>query len=220
MDAATLRIILLIVGALFLTGLYFWERRRQDLEDEDDEVTRTRKREPQLGSYDDDDDDDDDSSAQPTARPATDAAEVATPSGVKEPLIIQFFVVSKNVPFDGDEIMLLAERHDLHPGEMDIFHRHPSEGVGETPLFSMANLVKPGTFPFDDMADFQTRGLALFAQLTGDPGDLMVFDEMLQAARGLAEALDGELQQHDGGPLSVEQVQKIRDQVVALVGGG
>jgi len=218
MDAATLRIILIIVGALFLVGLYLWERRRQDLEDETDEAPRLDKREPALGSYDDDDGDD---MVQPPAPPVPDeTAEAADAPAAKEPLIVQFFVVSKSAPFDGDAIVVLAERHDLHPGEMDIFHRHPSEGVGETPLFSMANLVKPGTFPFDDMASFQTRGLALFAQLTGDPGDLMVFDEMLQAARALADSLDGELQQNDGSALSVEQVQKLRNQVVALVGGG
>ena len=219
MDAATLRIILIIVGALFLVGLYLWERRRQDLEDETDEAPRLDKREPELGSYDDDDDGDD--MVQPPAPPVPDeTAEAADAPAAKEPLIVQFFVVSKSAPFDGDAIVVLAERHDLHPGEMDIFHRHPSEGVGETPLFSMANLVKPGTFPFDDMTSFQTRGLALFAQLTGDPGDLMVFDEMLQAARALADSLDGELQQNDGSALSVEQVQKLRNQVVALVGGG
>jgi len=218
MDAATLRIILIIVGALFLVGLYLWERRRQDLEDETDEAPRLDKREPALGSYDDDDGDD---MVQPPAPLVPDeTAEAADAPAAKEPLIVQFFVVSKSAPFDGDAIVVLAERHDLHPGEMDIFHRHPSEGVGETPLFSMANLVKPGTFPFDDMTSFQTRGLALFAQLTGDPGDLMVFDEMLQAARALADSLDGELQQNDGSALSVEQVQKLRNQVVALVGGG
>jgi cell division protein ZipA len=219
MDAATLRIILIIVGALFLVGLYLWERRRQELEDEADEAPRTPKREPQFGSYDDDDDSED--VVQPSNPPVAEATEAADDAPeAKEPLIVQFFVVSRSEPFEGEAIMVLAERHDLHPGEMDIFHRHPSEGVGETPLFSMANLVKPGTFPFDEMEDFQTRGVALFAQLTGDPGDLMVFDEMLQAARALAEALDGELQQNDGSPLSVEEVQKLRDQLVALVGGG
>ncbi len=218
MDAATLRIILIIAGAMFLVALYLWERRRQDLEDDDaDETPPPSKREPQLGSYDDDDDD----LAQPPEPPAAEPAEPSPPTAApKDPLIIQFFVVTDDEPFDGDAIMVLAERHDLNPGEMDIFHRHPSEGVAETPLFSMANLVKPGTFPFDNMEDFQTRGLALFAQLTGAPGDLMVFDEMLQAARALAESLDGDLQQHDRTPLSVERVQELRSRVVALVGGG
>ena len=102
---------------------------------------------------------------------------------------------------------------------MDIFHRTRGDAPDGEPLFSMANLVKPGTFPFDDMDGFSTRGLALFAQLTGAPGDLMVFDEMLQAARALAESLDGELLQHDRQPLSVARVQALRAQVVALVGG-
>ena len=54
MDATTLRIILIIVGAAFLIGLYLWERRRSEADaDEDWDAPSTNKREPDIGALED-----------------------------------------------------------------------------------------------------------------------------------------------------------------------
>jgi cell division protein ZipA len=229
MDAATLRLILLVVGAAFLLGLYLWERQRarqREDRDEDWDTWDVDKREPNLGPLQADESDFDDASMldQPAATDNDQAADTepeAANSGQGEPelgeLLIQLYVVTLDAPFPGDAILAAAKRCKLVPGEHDIFHRQAADDGAHAPLFSMANLVNPGTFPFASMDDFETRGLALFAQLRGDPSDLMVFDEMLHAARTLADELGGEVQERGRTPLSTDRAKALRGQVSDLL---
>lgn len=267
MDAATLRLILIVVGAAFLVGLYLWERRRAEDRDDDhdwDNYLGT-KREPNLGPLESHErefapDDEDrwqsrsefESSYQPEYEPefASDAEpespseerdrtaaagggeadafedEPAAPSGAtalqadrsadgQEMLLIQLFVVAVGEPFAGERVLAAAGRVKLVPGSMDIFHRLADDSV-HTPLFSMANMVKPGAFPFDAMDEFETPGLALFAQLTGASSDLMVYDELLHAARTLAQDLGGDVQERGRRTLTAERAGILRGQVSAL----
>ncbi|MGB5833702.1 MAG: cell division protein ZipA C-terminal FtsZ-binding domain-containing protein [Thiohalocapsa sp.] len=275
MDAATLRLILIVVGVAFLIGLYLWERRRAEGPDreQDWENYLGDKREPNLGPVDSDESpeepwedfesssrseakfaqtastadarpgaDDFDAQARDSvtvtsdemaddssgvgARPGqqsefeTGADESASPSGPmdsREPLLIQLFVVTRGEPFAGERILAAAGRLKLTPGSMDIFHRQASEESVRGPLYSMANLVKPGSFPFHHMDSFETQGLALFAQFDGDPSDLMVFDELLHGARDLADVLDGEVQAKGRQPLTNDRARALRGQVSALL---
>jgi len=247
MDALTLRLILLVVGAAFLVGLYFWERRRAEDRDESvdwDDYLGVPRQEPSLGELEpsgadvwadelDIDDDprrgDDHASLQPTDDVPTEP--VADPDGAGDadededmdevaspnPLLIQLFVVSTGAPFSGERIEAIAGRLGLTLGSMDIFHCRASDDGDRAPLFSMANLVKPGSFPVEDMDTFETPGLALFAQLRGDTSDLMVFDELLHAARTLAAELHGELRQRGRQPLTDADARAMRAQVSALL---
>ena len=56
MDATTLRLILVVIGAVFLIGLYLWERQRAEGNRGARRVRRPpsrRKQEPKLGPFDD-----------------------------------------------------------------------------------------------------------------------------------------------------------------------
>lgn len=130
-----------------------------------------------------------------------------------EPLLIQIFVIARDGHFLGSDILHQARALGLEAGEMDIFHRYTPAGALQDPLYSMANLVKPGSFPFDDIQGFETPGLALFCELHGEPSDLMVFDELLGAANQLAEQLNGELRGADREPLDESGLQRLRNQV-------
>jgi cell division protein ZipA len=134
-------------------------------------------------------------------------------------LIVQLYVVAREGAFAGGDIMAAAERHNLDPGDMAIFHRRKVEGASRSAPFSMANAFNPGTFPFDAMEGFSTRGLVLFAQLDGLTSDLMVFDELVQAARDLADELDGELLDNDRQALGDEQIRRLRAEVLELLDG-
>ncbi|KAA6184661.1 hypothetical protein F2Q65_11160 [Thiohalocapsa marina] len=267
MDAAQLRLILIIVGVAFLVGLFLWERRRAawlDAGDDDreedwdtdssdrsmhgsaDASGRTAgnlRMEPNLGVWESEPPDDTDRPAPPPAAsfasaeattdsslagaapttgpigagPAADEPDIDDSDAAANELLIQIHVVNTGVPFTGEDILEAAAHCRLTLGDWDIFHRFASEDGDHEPLFSMANLVKPGSFPVEVMEDFETPGLALFAQFSGDPGDLMVFDEMVQAARRLAEELGGELEERGRTPLSVERMRILRGQVLGLI---
>jgi cell division protein ZipA len=82
----------------------------------------------------------------------------------------------------------------------------------------MANLVKPGTFPFGAMAEFESPGLSLFTEIAGAPEDPQVLDEMLETARDLAHELGGVVLDDRRHRLSSEVENRLRQRVLALTG--
>nr|MBP8197336.1 cell division protein ZipA [Chromatiaceae bacterium] len=83
--------------------------------------------------------------------------------------------------------------------------------------FSMVNMVKPGTFPFGAMAEFETPGLTLFAQLDGQAGDPGRLEELLGTAHSLANDLGGELRDDRRQPLTAEGEERLRQRVMAFI---
>jgi cell division protein ZipA len=77
----------------------------------------------------------------------------------------------------------------LRYGNMKIFHRHTSEDGSGPVLFSMANLLNPGTFDLTTIAQQEMVGVTLFMA----PSDLdkpsEVFDLMLDVAEQMAAKL-------------------------------
>ena len=100
-------------------------------------------------------------------------------------------------------------------GEMDIFHRHEDlNGKGEV-LFSMINMVKPGTFNPYRMEQFTTPGVSLFMQLPLRSNAAFAFEHMLQSADQLASDLDAMLTDVDRSPLSDETIARYRYELAA-----
>jgi cell division protein ZipA len=239
--------VLIVLGAFLLVGLYLWERHRaRDADDDDWDERRSAepspKREPNFGAFDEDDTEPPDAgSVKPKASSDTgdreepwaasfaaspemafgddEEDEAAGRQQASDALIVQLYIVAQAEPFSGNDITAAAARHSLVPGDMAIFHRRKVEGAGQAAPFSMANAFNPGTFPFDGMDDFSTRGLVLFAQLDGSPSDLMIFDELVQTAVALAQELDGELLDNARSPLGVEQIKRLRAEVLDLLDG-
>lgn len=100
-------------------------------------------------------------------------------------------------------------------GEMDIFHRHEdANGKGEV-LFSMINMVKPGTFNPYRMEQFTTPGVSLFMQLPLRSNAAFAFEDMLQAADQLASDLDAMLTDMERSPLSDDTIARYRHELAA-----
>ena len=256
MDADILRIILAVLGALIIAGLYYWEQRRRQLhqeehaEDGDDQDRMTLwgkgldegldaddspRRDAHLGVWERDDQDleaDAEGITKPPAarpprvrsappnldlvRPDPELAAVSFPPG---PMLVVLHVAARAADghFDGAAIVLAARIAGLEPGDREIFHCNLGDEHHTETLFSMANMVKPGTFPFGAMADFTTPGLTLFAQLEGQPGDPGRLEELLGTAHSLTRDLGGELLDEQRQPLTPEGEQRLRQRVMALV---
>ena len=225
MDATTVRLILIVLGAILILALYLWERSRgpdeegpDDGDDEDDthEAAGPGGREPQgrhardhAGNPDSEDEDD---------RPQSPAAardDAAPDAGVPAPLLLQLSVAKRYGEFPGLDLLEVAESCGLRPGDMDIFHCLDEFDDGTRVYFSMANMVKPGTFPFDDMEGFSTPGMMLFAQLDGRPEDLTILEEMIATAGKLATTLGGDVLDETRRPLTVRKEEELRNSVLA-----
>jgi cell division protein ZipA len=110
----------------------------------------------------------------------------------------------------GSTLLSALELHGLAYGRHQVFHRRHVDGRS---LFCVASLIEPGTFDVARMSSEEFRGITLFAVLPGPVEPLLTVDELLGAARGLAQELSGMLQDHKGMPLSPQRAAALRDDV-------
>ncbi len=115
--------------------------------------------------------------------------------------------------FAGAELLPTLLSLGFKFGEMDIFHRHLSPTGNGPVLFSMANMVKPGTFDVDHMEQFETHGVSLFMALpcAGDASNN--FALMLHAAEMLASELNGAVFDATRQPLTRQKVNEYKQRI-------
>jgi cell division protein ZipA len=92
--------------------------------------------------------------------------------------------------FKGDELILSMRGIGLRHGKFGIFHRYDGNDESRT-IFSAASLVEPGSFDLANIKDQQIPGISLFLVIPGPIDSVEAFDLMMQAARALAQTLDG-----------------------------
>ncbi|MFP2770307.1 cell division protein ZipA [Oceanisphaera sp. KMM 10153] len=98
-------------------------------------------------------------------------------------------------------------------GDMDIFHRHQTPTPQGEALFSLINMVKPGTFNLNAMAQFSTPGVSMFMQLPKPGMAKNHFNLMVQTAENMAEDLDALLLDGQRSPLSPDYLAHCREQL-------
>jgi len=121
-----------------------------------------------------------------------------------------YVVAARGERFIGSRLQELFEQHDLEHGELDIYHRRDAEGHT---LFSVANLVEPGTFDPATIDTLSTPGVALFLRLPGPPSAETAFERMMECARALADALDARMLDQQHSTLTRQTEQHLRDRM-------
>ncbi len=189
------------------------------------------QKEPSLGSLDDIDVvDAPDSPAPPEepveAPPASKKKEKVEPSTAYQPeevLIINVMAHSGS-RFQGEALLAELMEQQMKLGAMDIFHRHLDDNGDGPVLFSMANMVVPGTFSLAKMKEFETPGVSLFLSLpleiTDENGEypdglsIRAYDTMASTARALADKLEGELKDENRSVMTQQTIEHGRQRVV------
>jgi cell division protein ZipA len=97
-------------------------------------------------------------------------------------------------------------------GPLDIYHLPDDEG---RVVISAAALAQPGTFDPSIMDSQRFSGLNLFAVLPGPKPERETFDELVHAARQLAERLDGTLADQHGEELTPQRIARLRQALEA-----
>lgn len=149
------------------------------------------------------------------AAPRAPAPGERAPAFPVDRIVTLFVAAPDGTAFSGSDIVVAAEKAGLRFGAMHIFHRlvdgHPEAG----PVFSMANMLKPGYFDMPHIGDLSTPGITFFATLPGPIPALDAWDAMLPAAQRIAELLGGVLLDEDRNALGRQRVAGIREELRA-----
>jgi cell division protein ZipA len=149
----------------------------------------------------------------PTLLPesASSAAPSQTPNASEQQKIVTVRVCAPGeARWSGATLLSALELHGLAYGRYQVFHRRHVDGRS---LFCVASMIEPGTFDVVRMSTEEFRGITLFAVLPGPVEPLLTVDELLGAARGLAQELSGMVQDNKGMPLSPQRAAAMRDDV-------
>lgn len=115
--------------------------------------------------------------------------------------------------FLGQDIAAALSFVEMEAGEMHVFHRH-STGQQRQILFSVANLLAPGTLMASELPMLQTQGLVMFMRLPNPANSLIVFDAMLAAADKIAKRLNGQLRDEHRQILTEATLEKMRSRIL------
>ena len=133
------------------------------------------------------------------------------PPSMHQKLVALRLVARGAEPIAGAALRAALDNEGLTFGRYSIYHRQRADGRA---IYSVASLVEPGSFEVAHIDAQRFPGVSLFAVFPGPLPAPEAFDEMLAAARRLAERLGGMLQDERGGSLTPQGALGLREELV------
>lgn len=121
-----------------------------------------------------------------------------------EPLLVLYVMAHQQDRLYGEPLLRSLLQLGFRYGERAVFHRHLNPLASGPILFSVVNMVKPGTFNPSSMSEFTTPGVALCMTIPAYGDTLQNFKLMLQAAQRLADGVSGVVLDSDRHLLTLE----------------
>jgi cell division protein ZipA len=132
-----------------------------------------------------------------------------------EKIVTLYLAARAGAKLHGPDIVVAAEKAGLVYGHMGVFHRlidnHPARG----PVFSVANIMKPGSFDMANIQAMETPAIAFFLTLPAPVPALDAWETMLPTAQRMAELLDGVVLDESRNALGRQRIAHIRDELRA-----
>jgi cell division protein ZipA len=149
---------------------------------------------------------------EPVLQEAVPAASSAPAQDFSEVLVLNV-VARPNHEIAGVDLLQVLLANQLRFGDMAIFHRHVDGAARSPVLFSVANLVNPGTFDLNRISEFSTRGVCFFMTLPSVGNNMQAFDKMLEAAQQVRIALDADLKDDNRSVMTAQTIEHYRQRV-------
>lgn len=229
----TLRIILIAGGIALIVGIYLWDRIQSRRRDElgrwqDIDIEQQEGHIDPLISNDNPFDDDwevrpiparrDDSSVDDNLEGLKGIVALSSDDIVddelsaeqpKEEVVILSLMAGEGRTFNGMQLLDAMELCGLHHGDMGIFHYNDID-TNQT-LFSIANVLEPGSFDLAAIGELETPGLALFMRLPAPIDGEKALLTFVQQAKRLKEQLSGRLTDGQRRELTRETLDELKE---------
>jgi cell division protein ZipA len=240
LSATELRIIIAVIGVIVFALIYLFGRPRKPGQGKRKLFARDgggERVEPTLGDVESGDAgadarsdldlglrDDSDGSASPTAEARSDTfsstqrkgpAPGARTAGQVDRIVTLYVSARAGETIHGASLIVAAEKAGLVFGDKNIFHRLVSGRPEAGPIFSMANMVKPGNFDMREIDALRTPGVCFFMALPGPIPALDGWDALLPTVQRMAELLDAVVQDEERNALGRQRIAHIRDELRA-----
>ncbi|WP_066095875.1 cell division protein ZipA [Xanthomonas massiliensis] len=227
-EMALLRIGILAAGLLLIVAIFLFSRPKKPAQGrriETPEPAARERREPVLGedggSVDEAGAGEGDDAVQQELGLDEASGPVSSSEVGKRPnqdfdRIVSLFVAAKaDQVLRGEDIVVAAEKTGMVFGHMNVFHRlvegHPERG----PIFSMASILKPGSFDMANIRDMETPAIAFFLTLPAPMTALDAWETMLPTVQRMGELLDGVVLDDGRNALGRQRIAHIRDELRA-----
>ncbi len=207
-----LRWLLLLFGAVVIAGVYLYSRREKKPPEKEEAPTDAPRIAPTFG----------DEPAEPVGdsdidldmpMEAVDAdSTVDVPAGEQKIVTLRIVAREKGA-FKGDELILSLRGIGMRSGKFGIYHRYDGNDESRT-VFSAASLVEPGSFDLENIKEQEIPGISLFMVIPGPLDGAESFDMLMEAARALANTMDGELLDESGSTLSIQRERYMREEII------
>ena len=214
-DIGMLRIGIIVAGLLLVAAIFLFGRPKKP--------AQGNRREPVLGAAQADGDGEGRAETEvsqpelglPEVEPAA-GSELGKRANQDFDKIVSLYVAARaGQVLRGEDIVVAAEKTGLVFGYMSVFHRlvegHPERG----PIFSMASIMKPGSFDMVHIREMETPAIAFFLTLPAPMTALEAWDKMLPTVQRMAELLDGVVLDDSRNALGRQRIAHIRDDLRA-----
>ena len=127
---------------------------------------------------------------EPTVALSSQKERLSSESESAQEVLIMHLMANKGETVTGADLLNTILGVGFRYGAMKIFHRHLLDDGSGPVLFSMANLLNPGTFDLNTIRQLQIPGVTLFMALDDIEEPVKAFDIMIKAVDVMATALD------------------------------
>lgn len=210
-----LRWLLLGIGVVILVCIYFLWGRNFSRKTSPSKDT-PRRTEPSLDGAEEFADylEGDSSSVPATDSPMVSDTQTGETSDDDKKIISIHVAAAGASRFAGSQVEQAFKAQGLRYGKYNIYHCFHDDHSDQV-LFSVANMLEPGTFEPERMVDMMTPGLTFFMVLPGPMDGVKLFALMLEKAKTVARLLGGEVLDSQGSTMSNQAAGHVREEIIA-----